>query len=657
MPRSAAAQGPTFWQHLWILAGLLAFAVALTYAPSLPGLQGLAEHAPSDGALRAIARAAFFLPVLHACFMLSTLVASMAIAASAAAMLPSALAGGARRTDDLFELGCFVVVSGAMVVWTGTQRRERRHRQEMLEKLETARRELIVDVELIRRSERRLVTINQVCAAVSQSMDLNTGLQWTLERVSEEMRADAALFFLMDEGAKRLTLAAACGAPEEVAQGGALAMGEGHSGLVAAAGKAAVIDSAPLDLSNPRSPARYSQLIVPIRTRDRVTGTLCVAARGKRRFTQDEVELLTALGNQVGFSVENVRLYQHVKASEARYRDLFENATVPVFIHDLEGRITDANAAFAALTGYGQGELISMRAEALLSPEGRAVMEEAERRLLAGDAASPEAAPQDVALRHRDGTRRVVSMPVRLIRYEGRPTGFQHFAIDMTERRKMQQDLRYYLSHVLTAQEDERQRISRELHDDTAQSLLLISHRLDSLTSDPGVMMSTEERTQLLELRGLVVQTLADLRRLTQDLRPRILDDLGLIPALEWLADDLQKQRAIHTRVEVAGAPRRLTPEVELLAFRIAQEAVRNVRKHSEASACAITLTFDAGSVLLSVDDNGKGFELPQDMTDMANRGKLGLLGMQERAVLLGGALSVRSAPGAGTTVSVRLPG
>ena len=222
---------------------------------------------------------------------------------------------------------------------------------------------------------------------------------------------------------------------------------------------------------------------------------------------------------------------------------------------------------------------------------------------------------------------------------------------------RMREDLHYFVRQVLTAQEDERKRIARELHDETAQALLLTCQRLDGLTSQGGPRLPWRRlQGELQDLRAATVQTLADLRRLTQNLRPRILDDHGLVPALDWLADVLQEQYGIEAQVRVAQPLPEEAAETQLLLFRIAQEALHNVGRHSGATRACLSLRSHGDRVRMVVQDNGRGFKLTGALSELANRGKLGLLGMHERARLLGGNLEVRTAPGKGTTIMVELP-
>ncbi len=215
----------------------------------------------------------------------------------------------------------------------------------------------------------------------------------------------------------------------------------------------------------------------------------------------------------------------------------------------------------------------------------------------------------------------------------------------------MRNTLDGYIRQILTAQEDERKRIAREIHDETVQSLLLASQRLDSLASDPHVDLSSELRSYLVDVREVVVKTLADLRRLTQDLRPRILDDLGLVAALEWLADNTEREHGLRVSVQMPSDWQPFRPEAQLLIFRIAQAALNNVWRHAGASQVSMTLEQVQEKARLTVADNGKGFRVPARIADLADEGKLGILGMYERAKLLDGTVSVCSEQGKGTVV------
>lgn len=224
------------------------------------------------------------------------------------------------------------------------------------------------------------------------------------------------------------------------------------------------------------------------------------------------------------------------------------------------------------------------------------------------------------------------------------------------ELKVMQQNLRHYLRQATRAQEEERKRISHELHDDTIQALVVLSRRLDALASSKEGM-SEENRQQIEALWQQADDILKGVRRLSQDLRPAALDRLGLLPAIEWLASSVNEYSGITTDVKVIGEERRLTEEAAIALFRITQEALRNVWRHSGASSAHIKVEFLDDKVRVIVSDNGKGFIVPQNIGDMAKDGKLGLTGMRERAQLIGGTLTVLANTDEGTVITVEIPG
>jgi signal transduction histidine kinase len=261
----------------------------------------------------------------------------------------------------------------------------------------------------------------------------------------------------------------------------------------------------------------------------------------------------------------------------------------------------------------------------------------------------------EAKLVRKDGSQAYIQLSTNPVFSNGRIVGFQHIARDITEQKSMQENLRFYLHQVTKAQEEERKRISRELHDDTIQALVVLSRRLDLLASNDKELPE-ESHLHLEELRGQVNETMKSVRRLSQDLRPAALDRLGLLSALQWLATDVAEYSGIDIKVNVLGTEYRLPEEVELVLFRITQEAMRNVWRHSQATRAEITMEFTESKVRITVSDNGKGFKLPKTLDDLARDGKLGLAGMRERTQLIGGNLTVQSEPGKGTSITIELP-
>lgn len=344
---------------------------------------------------------------------------------------------------------------------------------------------------------------------------------------------------------------------------------------------------------------------------------------------------------------------QHgLQTSEQRYRQLFENAQDAIWLHDLEGNITVANMAASRLTGYPIEVGTTMNVKDFLSQEGLELAGKMRRSLLANE---PVEQPYEQRFVKKDGSEAIVQLATSVVFNDGVPVAFQHIARDITEQKKMQENLRFYLAQITRAQEEERKRISHELHDETIQALVVLSRKLDALASS-DVKLPKEHRGELEKLWRQVNDVTAGVRRLSQDLRPAALDRLGMFSALEWLAADVAKYSGIKIEVKVLGKERRLPVELELVLFRIAQEALRNVWKHSQASEAEIIVEFSEAATKITISDNGKGFYPPQQVGNLARDGKLGMVGMHERAQLIGGKLTVRSEPGKGTSITIELP-
>jgi signal transduction histidine kinase len=215
--------------------------------------------------------------------------------------------------------------------------------------------------------------------------------------------------------------------------------------------------------------------------------------------------------------------------------------------------------------------------------------------------------------------------------------------------------MRFYARKITQAQENERKRIARELHDDTIQSLIALSRSIEALgTSQESLPEPTGQRIR--ELQETTGEVIKRVRRFSQDLRPSVLDDLGLLPSLEELTAELNRSDGLRAEFWFHGEQRRLSSEVELTLFRIAQEALNNVRRHAEATRVVTVVDLGDSSMQMSIQDNGTGFNPPTLADHPARASKLGLIGMHERARLLGGTLAIDSAPGQGTKVIVNVP-
>jgi signal transduction histidine kinase len=425
---------------------------------------------------------------------------------------------------------------------------------------------------------------------------------------------------------------------------------------------------------------------VPILLRGVAYGNLYLTEKGGGEpFTADDEELVLMLSSQAAVAIENARLYEaatrwlkqleslneiaNALVSEmdlprtldlvaARLRELVRARLVLIALPTHEGQLV-----VRATDGEGTEELAGMRLGEEESKAGRVL---ARRRSERVDAMIDDVeVDQEVSRRLGARTGLYVPMilrdrPIGIIAAHDKESGDARFsdedvrlaeafaaraavAVDLSER-----VARDALRRVVSAQELERRRLARELHDETGQALTSILLGLKSL-EDAGDDDDLAESTS--RLRELVVTTLQDVRRLAVELRPKALDDFGLVPALERLVETFREQTGIEVDLEPRLGDDRLPPEVETALYRITQEALTNVVKHAHANRVSIVLTRRGGSVSAVIEDDGRGFAEEQ-----GSENGLGLLGMRERVALVDGRLSVESSPGAGTTLSIEVP-
>ncbi len=643
--------------HFWGILAIMCIGALVYYADQLPLFQNITTLLPVDLARYSTYRILSVIPVAYAAFVFGLRGGLITAVFISLALMPRAIFFTPQVAEALTETIAFFFI-GLLVSWL-IHRQQRAFHQ-----LENAQQELQANVQLIKDNEKRLAALNQISSTVSESLELGHVLSNAIDNVINVMQADVAWIFLLNEESSELVLAAHRGTEEELARGiDRLKVGEGFNGRVAKSGEPLFVEDASQDPRLTREVVSKfrirSTLIIPLRSKSSVNGTLCIAMRSYRSFQAEEVELLNAIGNQIGVAVENSRLYQEqqvvteqLRLSEERYRGLFENASEAIIVCSTTGRIISINRACEQLTGYAQNELATTTIYDLFSgvslEKVRQLFSDELERVTVGET-------EEVRLTKRNGTEAFVELRISPLLRSSEVIGLQVIALDVTEERQLRQNMEYYITQITKAQEDERLRISRELHDDTAQALAGLSRGLDSLVSEQNKLPKPAVKN-LEKLHEMADSALEGVRRYSQDLRPSILDDLGLVPALEWLIGDLEKQYGMATNISITGNQYRLPPEKELTVFRIAQEALSNVRRHSRASRVEMTVDFADDALTLVLSDNGKGFDMPARASDLVLSGRLGIIGMRERARLIGGTLIVQSEVDAGTTITLRIP-
>lgn len=328
------------------------------------------------------------------------------------------------------------------------------------------------------------------------------------------------------------------------------------------------------------------------------------------------------------------------RESEERYRRLFETTADPIVVLDENGVIHQANEAAGALFGRPDETLPGL---ALEKVAGREVAQ-----MILGH--RPMAAVQLTA--HSDLPGRWVEPSCSSFVDGAGTTRIQVLLRDVTAQLERQEGLEAYARHTFATREEERRRIARDLHDGPVQSLVLLWRRLDAIESN------TEPANQrdLAAARALAEQVADELRRFSRDLRPSLLDDLGLGPALRAEVSVVTERSGLTGRYVETGSSRRLTAETELMLLRIAQEALHNVEHHADAATVVVRLRYTQTSVKMTIADDGKGIKREPPAFELLAQGKLGIVGMRERARLAGGEVHIKTGSGRGTTVTVEAP-
>lgn len=361
------------------------------------------------------------------------------------------------------------------------------------------------------------------------------------------------------------------------------------------------------------------------------------------------VTLAIFMGQRVDRELTSRKKHEDVNAallsSEMKYRGLFDFSPWPILLLDKDNLIIDANPA--------SGDLLNKKPEFL--------------RGLAANSIGIKAIPESPFVsRHGNWWE---SSIVTNIQKGGRflePTYSmvkdlrgneitQIILRDITEEHLRQEGRKAYTAHMLRAQEEERQHIARELHDETIQSLALLIRQLDSIENRSGGL-SLSFAEELAKARKIAEKAVGELRDFTRALRPPILDDLGAVASIRRLVVDFTDRTKVNGQFMLKGIERRLSRDTEVGVYRIAQEALWNVEHHARASKVVVTVTFEEDDLVLNVVDDGVGFDVPAVIGIKSAASRLGLVGMQERAEIFGGQLNIKSSPGKGTAVNVFIP-
>ena len=411
-----------------------------------------------------------------------------------------------------------------------------------------------------------------------------------------------------------------------------------------------------------------SVVVVPLMGRSGVVGTIhLLRHRGSRAYNVDDQTFLTDIAYRVALAIENCRLFESLHAeiterlsakqalemSEARFRSIFESVTVGIKVLDLEGKILQTNDAFQSMLGYTEEDLAGNPFYKFLHPED---VRQAARLFQEAKAKDTSHFRFEHRTIHRDGSIVWVKTVFTVIK-RGNETNKPALVVgiveNITEQKRLELEMAELNGRLQNSMELERLRLAQELHDNPMQSLYSAIYRIEELrgVADPKL------KEALGDVKQHIQNVLQDLRATAKELRPPTIFNFGLENAIRSHANDiLEKHPNLNIYLSLAHDRQILPEKVRLALFRIFQQSIANVIRHSKATEVHVRFSFDAEEAHLEITDNGRGFEVPANWIDLVRQGHYGLAGAAERANTLGGTFRVKSKPGNSTTIQVTIP-
>jgi signal transduction histidine kinase len=555
--------------------------------------------------------------------------------------------------------------------------------------------------------------LSRIAQTMAGSLDLHTVARAGLEQVLEIAAMDAGEILLWDDARDVLEQAVHAGTDAEAfRERQRFERGYGVPGEVLASGRMVLLGAADMDRRLVRrgliAAGFRTFLSLPLYAEHRIVGVLNAACRTERRMDAEMEMLLLGLGSQLGTAIDRAHAYERERALRRRLEAVNSAAIAIAAERSLPALLQRVTDLARELTGarYGalgvadeDGHIVEFitsgisaekRARVGHPPDGHGIVGVVLRGTkpvrIANIGDHPQAhgyPPHHPVMTSLLGTPIIMHGRNLGNLYLADKIGAEGFTEDderllvelaahaaiavenarlysqtsealqqrVAELRRANAQLARLSSLVIDAQEQERRRLARELHDDTAQALASVLVRLRVLEriEDPH-----ELRARLHEFRAVVAGALDDVRRMALDLRPNTLDDLGLVPALETYTRQFAERWSVRVELAAEGMEARLPSPIELAVYRIVQEALTNIAKHAQAGRVQVEVRHQPRMLRVRVHDNGRGFDVA---TALASRDRgLGLFGMQERAQLVGGRLHITSSPRQGTTVTVSIP-
>jgi PAS domain S-box-containing protein len=411
-----------------------------------------------------------------------------------------------------------------------------------------------------------------------------------------------------------------------------------------------------------------SLLMVPLIGRSGVVGIISLSRhRGSKAFNVEDQSFLTDVAYRTALAIENCRLFDSLHAeinerlsakqalamSEARFRSIFESVTVGIKVLDLDGKILQTNHAFQRMIGYTEEEFVGNPFYQFLHSDD---VRHALRLFKDAKANGTSYFRFEHRTLHRDKSivwvKTIFTVIKRGMEF-GDPALVVGIVENITEQKRLELEMSELNSRLQNSMELERLRLAQELHDNPMQSLYSAIYRIEELrgTADPKL------KDALGDVKQHIQNVLQDLRATAKELRPPTIFNFGLENAIRSHANDIvEKHPNLNIYLSLAHDRQILPEKVRLALFRIFQQSIANVIRHSKATEVHVRFSFDAEEAHLEITDNGRGFDVPSNWIDFVRQGHYGLAGAAERATTLGGVFKVHSKPGNPTTIQVTIP-
>ncbi len=370
------------------------------------------------------------------------------------------------------------------------------------------------------------------------------------------------------------------------------------------------------------------------------------------RIIRDPLGKVREFRNVVRNITERKHAQNELISREKRFRALIEESSDVIALVDREGMIRYTGPSVSKVLGYTVEELIGRNTFELIHPFDLNSIKE----MLEGILSEPsKIGNAEIRIRHKNGSWCWIEGVGKNLIDEPAVNAIVVNFRDITDRRVAEEMSRQLPIRIINAQETERRRVARDLHDSVNQILSSVKFRMENI-EEKVHRKDDALRIEVANAKLSLEKAMQEVRRISRNLRPSELDDLGVIPAVRSMCEEFKEVTKIDVDLKFSRLPETLSPEIEVTMYRIIQEALNNTAKHSGASRLSIHCAKDRSSLTIRIKDNGKGFDLHDPAVNAPENSGMGLLNMKERAAFIGGTVSIRSSPRKGMEIKVQLP-